>query len=181
MKKIKKYILYIIILIIAFIIDAIIIDTINAKVFHKSPIISKHYVLDNYNYVDKGIIFDIYYCQHSSDLVYVSWKFKFNNFECPTTEYSSMINKIDHVFIKTYTIDKIEKIDKNNIYLTITNEDINYKVKTRNFNNLKEKNKYEFLFKIISNNIEEDIDSIFNNTEIISITKTDKDINQFVR
>jgi len=181
MKKIFKYILFIIIFIIAFIIDAVVIDTINAKVFRKSPIISKHYVLDNYNNVDKGVLFDVYYCHHYSDVEVVSWKFKFNNFQCPITNNKYMIDKIDQVFIKTYTIDKIENIDKNNIYLTISSDDKNYKVKTKKYNNIKEKNKYEFLFKIKSNNIEEDIESIFNNTEIISITKTDKDINQFIR
>jgi len=182
MKKLFKYILIIIILIIAFILDAIILDTINAKAFKKSPIISKHKVLDNYNYVDQGILFNVFYCHHSNDVLVVSWKLKFNNYECPTINNKNMLEITNHVFIRTYNIEKIENIDKDNIYLTITNNNNNKKkVKIQKIKNIEIGKKYQFIFQIKSNQIEDNIESIFKNTTILSITETNKNSNQFIR
>lgn len=184
MKKLFKVILIIIGFIIAIILEAIIYDIINAKIFKKSPIISKYEALEGNSYVDRGIIFDVYYCHHSADIVLVSWKFKTTKFTCPVQESRSMIDLTDHVFIKTYTIEKITK-EKNSNYQSWTisqlGEADKYNVKVANEFKVKENTNYEITFKILSNDISDNIESIFKYSKIILITETDKDINQFIR
>ncbi len=61
----------------------IIFDTLQARLFKNSPIISWKEELGGDNYVDKGIIMNTYYCFTSQDLVTVSWHFKTSKFTCP--------------------------------------------------------------------------------------------------
>jgi len=73
MKNIIKNIIPIILIIIGI----ILLDTIQARIFKNSPIISKRESLpDDDSYVDKGILIDTYYCTKEKDIVTVSWHLK---------------------------------------------------------------------------------------------------------
>lgn len=80
MKKVFKISLISILVIVG----SILIDTLQAKVFKNSPIISWSKKLeDGDSWVDKGILIDTYYCTKEQDIVTVSWKFKNSKFTCP--------------------------------------------------------------------------------------------------
>ena len=80
MKKSIKIILIIVLTIIGL----ILIDTIQAKIFNNSPIISfKEQLNDNGSYVDKGILVNTYYCVKEKDIVTVHTINKFSKFSCP--------------------------------------------------------------------------------------------------
>lgn len=81
MNKVIKIFLIIII----FIIVVIILDSIQARLFKRSPIISirETNLLDEDSYVDKGIIINTYYCIKEKDIVKVEWYFKKTKFDCP--------------------------------------------------------------------------------------------------
>ena len=90
-----------IITIILIIIGIILLDTIQARIFKNSPIISKRESLpDNDSYVDKGILVNTYYCTEEKDIVTVSWHSKKSKFTCP----------IDNVY-KIENEYKVENID----------------------------------------------------------------------
>lgn len=94
MKKSLKIILIVIIILISI----ILLDTLQARIFKNSPIISwKEELADADSWVDKGILIDTYYCTEEKDIVTVSWKFKGSKFTCPidngendTTDYSEV-------------------------------------------------------------------------------------------
>lgn len=78
-KKHKKIIAPVTILI-----TIILLDTVQAIVFKKSPTISwKEELLDEDSYVDRGILIDTYYCVKSGDIMTVIPTFKNTNFNCP--------------------------------------------------------------------------------------------------
>lgn len=80
MKKISKIIL----IVILSIITIILLDTIQARVFKNSPIISwKENLEDNDSWVDKGIFMNTYYCTKDKDIVTVHWTLKTTKFDCP--------------------------------------------------------------------------------------------------
>ena len=80
MKKIIKILLIIIITLVGL----ILLDSIQARIFKQSPIISwKEEFADYDSWVDRGIIIDTYYCTKEKDIITVSWKFKGNKFTCP--------------------------------------------------------------------------------------------------
>lgn len=66
----------------------IVLDTLQARIFKGSPLISWEEKLDKASYVDKGILMDTYYCVKEQDIVNVSWHFKTSKFTCPLTELS---------------------------------------------------------------------------------------------
>lgn len=181
----KQRIFIIFLILIGTLIFSILIDSLNAYIFKKSPIISTHVVLENAGYVDKGVLFNVYYCYHSNDVVFVSWKFKTSKFNCPEIKEGNQISVIDNVFIKTYVINKIEKIqNENSQYWTVSqdNGEIIARVKVNNINlKIFENIKYQIIFRVKSNDINENIKSIFQHAEIIHMEETDKDVNQFVR
>lgn len=184
MKKWLKHLLIIICIIMGFTVSMIFFDIINACIFNKSPIVSKYEFLGNNGYVDRGVIFDVFYCNKSSDVVYVAWKLKWSKYTCPDIEYKSMIDRVGNVFVKTYTIEKIENSnEKYYQYLTVSQYDVREK-ETVKVPILSEKievgKKYEIIFRIKSNEITNEIKSVFENAEIISIKETEKDINQFI-
>lgn len=78
MKKVLKIIL--ITLLVIFIL--LILDTIQARIFHHSPIISFKKTMGE-SYVDKGIFMDTYYCVQENDKVTVSYHSKHSKFACP--------------------------------------------------------------------------------------------------
>ena len=81
MKKSLKIILIVIGIIAGF----ILLDTLQARIFKNSPIISWKEKLDGDSYVDKGILVDTYYCR-KDDIEEVSWHLKNSKFTCPINE-----------------------------------------------------------------------------------------------
>lgn len=93
MKKSIKIIL----IIIAILVNLILLDTIQARIFKKSPFISWYEKLpDNDSWVDKGIIMDTYYCVKEKDIVTVSWHFKTSKFTCPIDNVIEM-EELDNI------------------------------------------------------------------------------------
>lgn len=81
--KYKKY-LKIALIIIGVIVGIILIDTLQARIFKNSPIISIRKELeDDDSYVDRGILIDTYYCTKEKDIVTISYHFKGDKFTCP--------------------------------------------------------------------------------------------------
>jgi hypothetical protein len=184
MKKWLKHLLIILGVIIGFIIVCISSDIVNAKIFRKSPIISWHEYLGDYGYVDRGLVFDVFYCNQSSDVVFVSWKLKGSKYTCPEVKYEPMISRIGNVFVKTYNVERIKKIDDDYQYWTVSQFE-GESAEIVKVNTLSKKievgKKYEITFRIKSDNIEDNIKSIFENADIEFIKETDQDINQFIR
>jgi len=185
MHKWLKYSLVITGLVVGLIFSSIVFDIINARIFNKSPIISRYEYLGEQGYVDRGVLFDVYYCHYSADVMYVEWEMKFSNYTCPSIDYEPMISMIGNVFIKTYTIENIETTDNEN-YQSLTVSRFNGEEEEKVtiyalLQSVQIGKKYEIIFRIKSNKIKDNTKSIFENTEIISIVETDKDINQFIR
>ena len=79
----KKW-LKLIIILITILVSIIILDSIQARIFKQSPIISwKEELADSDSWVDKGLIIDTYYCTKEKDIITVYMKFKGNKFTCP--------------------------------------------------------------------------------------------------
>lgn len=184
MKRWLKYFIVTISVIVCLIIAGISFDMINARIFRKSPIISWYEYIGDYGYVDRGVLFDVFYCNQSADIVFVSWKLKGSNYTCSKVEYEPMISVVDNVFVKTYTIENIEATDdKNYQYWTVSqySGEMREIVKVPVLSlDVKAGKKYEIIFKIKSNKIKENIESIFKNADIEYIRETNKDINQFI-
>lgn len=112
----KKY-LKISVTIIGILFGIILIDTLQAKLFKNSPIISIRKELeDDDSYVDRGILMDTYYCTKEKDIVTVSYHFKGDKFTCPidnVKEYSeralNLINLLKDKMIE------IEILDEDNL------------------------------------------------------------------
>lgn len=86
---------------------------------------------------------------------------------------------INHTFTRTYNINHIAvSNDFDYLYITIREfqaEEIEtVKVKRSMFEEAKVGDNYEITFKITNNNIEDNLKSIFDNSEVIKAVKTDK-------
>lgn len=80
MKKVLKISL----IIVGIFVGIVLIDSVQARIFKRSPIISwKEELADADSWVDIGILIDTYYCIKEKDIVTVSWKFKGTKFTCP--------------------------------------------------------------------------------------------------
>jgi len=92
----------------------ILLDTLQARLFKNSPIISiRKDVEDDDSYIDKGILIDTYYCTKKEDIVTVSYHFKGDKFTCPVyniKEYSeraqSLINLLKEKMIEMEILDE---------------------------------------------------------------------------
>ena len=72
------------IIIIGITVALILLDSLQARIFKHSPIIScKEELADDDSWVDKGLLIDTYYCTRENDIITVYWKFKGNKFTCP--------------------------------------------------------------------------------------------------
>ncbi len=120
MKKSLKIILTILIILISI----ITLDTIQARLFKNSPIISWKEKLNQDSYVDKGILMDTYYCIWDKDLVTVSWHLKTSKFTCPLSDPE----KFDFYISKSANNDS-----KYNEYLTISDRKIYFQNKIKEF------------------------------------------------
>lgn len=109
----NKKIIKIILISILVIISLIIVDTIQARLFKHSPLISwKQTLEDHDSWVDKGIIIDTYYCTEEKDIITVSWHFKLSKFTCPIDNEGSI--KIDKTtFPEEILRNKALEYDKN--------------------------------------------------------------------
>lgn len=107
MKKLKIFII-----ILLTIIGLIIIDTIQARIFKNSPLISwKDTQADSDSYVDRGILMDTYYCTYEQDIVTVHWQFKTSKFSCPidNVEYEKLNDFELDMYVNDFT-DSEEKV-----------------------------------------------------------------------
>ncbi len=77
----KKY-LKIFIIIISLVFGIILLDTLQARLFKHSPLLSIKESLNDKSYVDKGILINTFYCIND-DVINVSWHFKTAKFTCP--------------------------------------------------------------------------------------------------
>ena len=80
MEEIMKKGLKITLIILGVLVGIIILDTLQARIFKTSPIISWKKQLDGDSYVERGILMDTYYCVKEKDIVTVSWKLKNSKF-----------------------------------------------------------------------------------------------------
>lgn len=104
----KKY-LKIILVIFLILLSIIILDSLQAIVFNHSPLIS-YRKNDGENYIDKGIVFDTYYCIKEIDIVNVSIHLKNSKYTCPkniNTELENNNQLIDTNIVKDEDLVKI--------------------------------------------------------------------------
>ena len=79
----------------------ILLDTLQAKIFKNSPIISIKQKLDDESYIKKGIFVDTFYCTNEKDIVTVSTHFKSSKYSCAKSntnkEYEEDIDTEDNI------------------------------------------------------------------------------------
>lgn len=137
----------IILIVIVLLIGIILLDTLQARVLKRSPIISwKENLADDDSWVDKGILIDTYYCTKEQDIVTVSWKFKGNKFTCP----------IDNIQIKKFVdYDFSVTVNSNTKYEKIfafNYNDVNYYYGNTDFELSLIENKYKHTIEIALTN-----------------------------
>lgn len=82
-------------IVIGTLVGIVLLDTIQARIFKNSPIISLQEKLEGDSYVDKGLLIDTYYCVKEQDIVTVSWHFKNAKFTCPIEDSPKDTNNSD--------------------------------------------------------------------------------------
>ena len=163
MKKSIKIILIILSLIVFF----ILIDTIQAIVLKNSPLISLKENLGEKNYIKKGLLVDVYYC-NEDDTITTSTHFKTEKFTCPlsTDDVSNDTEKIDFYIEKSNenrnTLKLYAVYDNRNIYMTKKIKEL-YIITANNKVTLK-----EFLSSDTLDNV---IKKLTDNLELYSILK----------
>lgn len=79
-------------------IGIILTDTIQARIFKNSPLISwKESLEDIDSWVDRGILIDTYYCTKEKDIITVSYHSKNSKFTCPIDNVNEIDNKVDYL------------------------------------------------------------------------------------
>ncbi len=163
MKKSIKIILIILSLIVFF----IFIDTIQAIVLKNSPLISLKENLGEKNYIKKGLLVNVYYC-NENDTITTSTHFKTEKFTCPlsTDDVSNDTEKIDFYIEKSNEYRNTLKLyavyDNRNIYMTKKIKEL-YIITANNKVTLK-----EFLS---SDSLDNAIKKLTDNLELYSILK----------
>ncbi len=119
---------------------------------------------DNYTITDyeikHGILFNEYYYTYNPG------------------NYCDSMKQYECVFIKTYLVEKITESDDNNyIYITLKQFQVDdvatVKILKSLGENIIELESYEFKFQSINKNFDDNILSIFDNAEVLEISKTD--------
>ena len=88
MKKLLKITLGVI----AIIVGLILLDTLQARIFKNSPIISwEEGQPDGDSWVDRGLLMDTYYCTKERDIQTIYWKPKGIKFHCPVDHLSQLL------------------------------------------------------------------------------------------
>lgn len=106
--------LKIILIVVGVLVGIILIDTLQARIFKNSPIISIRKELeDDDSYVDRGVLVDTYYCTKEKDIVTVIYHFKGDKFTCPidnVKEYSeraqNLINLLKEKMVEMEILDE---------------------------------------------------------------------------
>lgn len=141
MKKIIK--VFLIVIVISIVI--IILDTLQARIFKNSPLISwKEELEDSDSWVDRGILIDTYYCTKEEDIITVSWKIKGTKYTCPidNISYQEIMDKINEHYTNNDT-------DKSNIvYWTIDEE---RKIVIVGMMDISEEKQNEIIHEVFSN------------------------------
>lgn len=174
MKKFLKIIL------IVFMISAslIILDTLQARLFKNSPILSFESKIND-GYVKKGILMDTYYCLKEQDIVSISYQFKTSKYACPVSTDTK--KSLDDLYKLELTKNKdirnidenynLEQAQKDNCLVIKYNSEIkiaNENVSNEFINNYY--NKKDAFMRIASNTIEGNIIL----TDLIYVAKIDK-------
>jgi len=97
----------------------ILLDTVQARVFKNSPIISfRSELSDADSWVDKGILIDTYYCIKEKDIVTVSWHFKTSKFTCPVDNEKINYNDYEKTSILKSSVVDVDVLVmfNNNLY-----------------------------------------------------------------
>ena len=162
-----------VLIIICFLICFIIADSIQARIFKHSPIISwKEEFLDSW--VDKGLIIDTYYCVKEKDIITVYWKFKGNKFTCPIyNEDKTEVSKQDKdliILLKNKMIEENILIESN-----LESFDILSIYEYGYYNNIPNKKYIEFDFRYTCKDKSEDC--ITKSSKMFSTISSDKDYN----
>ena len=126
----------------------ILLDTLQARILKRSPIISwKEELADDDSWVDRGIFMDTYYCTKAQDTITVNWELKGKNFTCSidniqikkfvnydfsvtvnsNTKYKKIYvfnyNKVDYYYGNTdFELSLIENKHKHNIEISLKNK-----------------------------------------------------------
>lgn len=88
MKKSLKIILIVIIILISI----ILLDTLQARIFKNSPILSwEEEQPDGDSWVDRGILIDTYHCTKERDIQTIYWKLKGTKYTCPVENLSQLL------------------------------------------------------------------------------------------
>ncbi len=138
-----KY-LKITLIVLGVLIGVILLDTLQARLFKNSPIISVKEELGGESYVDKGIIINTYHCIKDTDIETVSWHFKTSKYTCPEKSHNIIDDdKDEHSFFgkvikshSSYIIvepdkDEIERNTSDKFHINLDkNNDMVYKVGT---------------------------------------------------
>lgn len=118
-------------IILGFLVGIIVLDTLQAKIFKNSSIISWKQKLDGDSYVDKGLLINTFYCVKNKDEVEVNSYFKTTKYTCPISRDENglyLINKKYNVYSDEY--DPVFMVDNKKVsikdYLTKSNSTPSY-------------------------------------------------------
>ena len=107
MKKLLKITLGVI----AIIVGLILLDTLQARIFKNSPIISwEEGQPDGDSWVDRGLLMDTYYCTKERDITTVYWKLKGTKFTCP-------VDNLSQLLVYEFEVDEKETTKHEKIFL----------------------------------------------------------------
>lgn len=134
----RKY-LKIILIVIIVLVGVILVDTLQARVLKKSPIISwKEELSDDDSWVDRGILMDTYYCTKEKDIITVNWSFKTSKFTCPVDNISinylsELQNEITNILAKKGGYDNFSSIYVDEVNKVVVIELVNNTEEERNW------------------------------------------------
>lgn len=122
MKKLLKITLGVI----AIIVGLILLDTLQARIFKNSPIISwEEGQPDGDSWVDRGLLMDTYYCTKERDITTVYWKLKGTKFTCP-------VDNLSQLLVYEFEVDEKERTKHEKIFL-FEKDEIKYYYGNTNF------------------------------------------------
>lgn len=122
MKKLLKITLGVI----AIIVGLILLDTLQARIFKNSPIISwEEGQPDGDSWVDRGLLMDTYYCTKERDITTVYWKLKGTKFTCP-------VDNLSQLLVYEFEVDEKETTKHEKIFL-FEKDEIKYYYGNTNF------------------------------------------------
>ena len=168
MKKNLKIVLIIIITITAI----IFLDTAQARLFKRSPVISWKENLED-SWIDKGLLMDTYYCSKEKDLVEVSWHLKTSKFACPNEKNKTYEVKLETNTNKDYIFSIEYNCDDGTGYIK-ENQKISYKCIDEIFvydKNSKTKETLYYYFTYEYDSIDEAVKPIIDELEQVNMYK----------